>query len=69
MVHFQEFGGGDRAGYGISMGLEYFSKIFLINICKGRVTLEGANVFWKILYLLCGSVSVSSLRLRESGLK
>ena len=38
-------GGGEgvEAGYVISMGLEYFQK--------GRVILEGVNIFLKILYL------------------
>ena len=39
-------GGGGEAGYVIFMGLEYFQK-FLINLCKGRVILEGVNIFGK----------------------
>ena len=40
----RDLGGGGGAGYGISMGLEYF-KNFLLNLCKGRVILEGINTF------------------------
>ena len=54
MVDFQEMGGGGGGGRGLTMEFPWawnIFKNFLINLCKGRVILEGVNIFLKILYL------------------
>ena len=55
MVDFQEIGGGGGGGGGLAIEFPWawnIFKNFLINLCKGRLILEGVNIFLKILYLL-----------------